>query len=121
MTAVPNHRCPNCGQPLDLDAEITVNGVADIALGRPSRCTPALTESFLAYVAEEPFGKTRGDMAAFLGITEQTLTRVWIKRGRAGEEPYATFVATILAATKAGVTTYSDFLGSGGLLTGMLR
>jgi len=56
-------------------------------MGRPSDLTPTLRDKFCKLVAEGHWLKTA---AAACNLDESTVYH-WIKRGRAGEQPYAEF------------------------------
>lgn len=62
--------------------------------GPPSVFGPPVTKRILAALAE---GNYRSAAAKHGGISYETL-RQWIRRGEAGEEPFAKFVADVLEA-----------------------
>lgn len=62
--------------------------------GRPTLCTPERTESILALIRE---GNTRRCAAECNGIAYDTL-RQWLRLGKAGQEPYATFATGVQKA-----------------------
>ena len=59
--------------------------------GRPTKCTPELTEKICEYLASGCYVCTA---CALVGISDQTLSN-WKQRGEAGEEPYLGFVDAI--------------------------
>jgi transposase len=62
--------------------------------GRHSKLTAGVQEIFVETIAR---GGTQKAAAAMAGVGRETL-RIWMQRGRAGEEPYASFEEAIRVA-----------------------
>jgi hypothetical protein len=62
--------------------------------GRPTLCTPERVEKILALIGE---GNTRRCAAECNGIAYDTLKQ-WLRLGKAGQEPYATFATGVQKA-----------------------
>lgn len=87
--------CAECGHKTRLTVEPVGTG------GRPSRCTPELTERFVAWALAVPNDcATIADAAEWLELSEQTFRRLWLAGGKSGKEPYATFWQTLVTARR---------------------